>query len=327
MKIAVIGGVGSTAVLIKKLHEHRFRHIKVWGYAPQDVSQISGWSDLASLCSTLQISYQSFVRVGECTEDIQTFEPDIIFAVGLSQLIPRQIMQAARKGCVGFHPTALPQGRGRAPIAWLVLDQTDGAASFFQIRDGVDDGPILAQKRFAVTVLDHAATVEQKVLASEAIALDSLLPKLATGWFDGVEQDHGSASWYGRRTPDDGLINWHQPVAEIARLVRASGRPHPGAFTYCQDETVTIWQADVDTRAEKGVVGRVLNVDADQRSFIVQCGQGLLRVMSWEASKDWAPRVGQKLGYYTEAEIYRLRSQVSRLTQRIVDLEHEMRRL
>lgn len=320
MRIAVIGGVGSTAVLIEKLHEYEFEDLKVWGYVPKDVAQVSGWTNLASLCSQFQFSYQSFVRIGECADDIRDFDPDIIFAVGLSQLIPAQVMQAARKGCIGFHPTALPRGRGRAPIAWLILDQVDGAASFFLIREGVDDGPILAQQPFAVAQVDDATAVEQKVLAAEAVALDSLLPRLKNGWLDGVEQDHGHASWYGRRTPDDGLIDWHHQAVDVARLVRASTHPHPGSFTYCQDEVITIWRAEVETRAEKGVVGRVLSVDAT-RSFVVQCGEGILRVTGWETSKDWAPRVGQKLGYYPEAEIHRLRSELLGLSERVIELE------
>jgi methionyl-tRNA formyltransferase len=326
MRIAVIGGVGSTAVLIEKLHEHEFEDLKVWGFVPKDVTQVSGWTNLASLCSKFQFSYQSFARIGECVDDIRDFDPDIIFAVGLSQLIPAQVMQAARKGCIGFHPTALPRGRGRAPIAWLILDQVDGAASFFVIREGVDDGPILAQQPFAVTQADDATAVEHKVLAAEAVALDSLLPRLKNGWLDGLEQDHGHASWYGRRTPDDGLIDWYHQAADVARLVRASTHPHPGAFTYCQDEVITILRAEVEIRAEKGVVGRLLSVDAT-RSFVVQCGQGILRVTEWKAKNDWSPRVGQKLGYYEETEIHRLRLEVRGLTDRIRKLEDVLHRL
>lgn len=320
MKIAVIGGVSSTALLIRKLHEHGFRDVKVWGYVPQDVVLVSGWSNLAPQCSQFQFAFQSFVRIGECADDIRDFDPDIVFAVGLSQLIPIPIMQAARMGSIGFHPTALPKGRGRAPIAWLILDQIDGAASFFLIGEGVDDGPILVQQPFKIEQTDDAAVVEQKILIAEAMALDNLLPRLKEEGLRSVGQDHAEASWYGRRVSEDGWIDWHCQADDIARLVRASTRPHPGAFTYCQDEIITIWRAEVEIRAEKGVIGRVLSVDA-RRSFVVQCGQGILKVTSWEASKDWSPRVGQKLGYYSEAEIYRLRSQVGGLAERVTELE------
>ena len=320
MRVAVIGGVASTALLVDKLHEHRFESVKVWGYAPTDVSRVSGWIDLAGACQRWGYPHQVFVRVDECVEAIVEFQPDLIFAVGLSQLIPSEILRVPSKGCIGFHPTALPKGRGRAPIAWLILDRGEAAASFFVIREGVDDGPILAQKPCVVSELDDAGTVEKKVLSAEAMALDMLLPRLAAGWFGGVEQDHRAASWYGRRAPEDGWIDWHNEASDIARLIRASARPHPGTFTYSQDVVVTIWQAKAESGPWRGVVGRVLEAGADGE-FVVQCGRDLLRIQKWESSQVWVPRAGQKLGYYPEAEIHRLRLQCSQLNGRIEKLE------
>lgn len=325
MKIAVIGGVVSTKILVQKLHKYPNFTVKIWGYEPPDASLVSGWTNLADLSKELDYDYQAFVRVDECLPNMQQFAPDIIFAVGLSQLIPNSIIATAKRGCVGFHPTRLPKGRGRAPIAWIVLDNAPAAATFFIIGEGVDDGQILAQEPFSVDASDDAATVEIKLLQAEGNALDLLLPRLAMGYFDGVEQDHAQASWYGRRTPEDGVIDWHARACDIARLVRASTRPHPGAFSYCDDSAVTVWKASVDMRMEKGVTGRILRVETDN-VFVVQCGQGLLRVQHWQAENNWLPRVGQLLGYRSDPEIHRLRAQVRRLTERIVALEETCHR-
>ena len=88
---------------------------------------------------------------------------------------------------------------------------------------------------------------------------------------------------------------------------------------------MTVWKASVDMRMEKGVTGRILRVETDN-VFVVQCGQGLLRVQHWQAENNWLPRVGQLLGYRSDPEIHRLRAQVRRLTERIVALEETCHR-
>jgi len=326
VKIAVIGGVVSTEVLITKLVEHGLRDLHVWGYAPTSTELVSNWRDLAALCARLGISYTPFRKVAECEAELRAFGPDITFAVGLSQLIPDAMLAIARLTNVGFHPTALPKGRGRAPVTWMVLEQRDGAASFFAMRAGVDDGPLYAQEPFTVTAEDDTHSIIDKLVVAEAIALDRWLPRLARGDLHAVEQDHTQATWYGRRTPEDGWINWHQDAALILRLVKAATRPHPGAFTYATDAKVIIFTAELSSHPEQGVVGRILQVAPDG-SFLVQTGKGLLRAISWSAPEGWAPKVGALLGYYAESEINELRTRCDKLEKRLAKLEKRLAQL
>jgi methionyl-tRNA formyltransferase len=324
MKIVVIGGVTSTNLLIEKLFQYKFFNVHVLGYAPEDISRVSGWVDLSTSAKQAQYSFTPFTSVSDCRQLIEGLAPDLIFAVGLSQLIPVDILAIPKFGSIGFHPTALPRGRGRAPIAWLILESQAGAANFFFIRNGVDDGPVLESVDFSVTEEDDASSIEKKLLNAESLALDALLPRIARNDFSALEQDHSQASWYGRRTPDDGLINWQLSARRVLQLIRSSTTPHPGAFTYERDSTITIWRAAIEFRAEKGVVGRIIIVDADN-TFVVQCGEGLLRVLEWTCSSSWLPRVGQLMGYYLESEVHRLRADISALTARVMKLESLLR--
>ena len=141
MKIAVIGGVRSTDIVIQKLIQHGFRDVYVFGYEPDNTDLVSGWVDLASSAKRAGYAYMPFKKVVECAEQLSNYLPDTVFAVGLSQIIPEDMMSIPANGFIGFHPTKLPLGRGRAPLAWLILDSNDGAATFFEIQNGIDDGP------------------------------------------------------------------------------------------------------------------------------------------------------------------------------------------
>lgn len=322
MKIAVIGGVTSTRLLVEKLYQHGFKDVQVFGYTPANTKNVSGWADLSVPAEQCHYKFNPFLRVSDFTKEIMELQPELIFAVGLSQLIPEEILQIPRLGAVGFHPTALPKGRGRAPIAWLVLEQKNGAATFFSLLAGVDDGPILVQEPFQVDAEDTAATVEAKILLAEANALDRWLPQLAAGLMASTEQDHSSATWYGRRTPEDGWIDWHKSAETLLRLIRASTHPHPGAYTFRQDHKIIIWSAQLqDQHSECGVIGRILLVD-ESGAFTVQCGERqLMTVTEWESSTGWTPKVGDLLGYYVESEINALRQTLRGLNTKLLELE------
>jgi methionyl-tRNA formyltransferase len=322
MKIAVVGGIFSTQVVVEKLAEHDFTDVMVWGYSPPSVANISGWVNLEETAYNYGFRFSPFVKIAECENEIREYFPDILFVVGLSQIIPASTIDIPRLGAIGFHPTALPKGRGRAPIAWLILNEAKGAATFFKLRKGVDDGPILAQTFFDVTDTDNAKSLEEKIITAEKSALVVVLKNLKAGINVVNEQDHKNATWYGKRAPEDGWINWETSANDIAKLVRATSKPYPGAYSFAGNETVRIWCAQVIDRPIVGVVGRIVQVDnSGSGNFIIQCGKGLLNVLDWSSSGDWSPQVGARLGYYLELEVQLLRSYCRDLEFRLAKLE------
>jgi len=325
MRIAVIGGVNSTAILIKKLYEHNFEFTKIWAYKPKKQSNVSGWEDLSILAKEFDYKYQQFSQVKEISGDLKIFKPDYIFVVGLSQIIPDYILEIPKYGCIGFHPTSLPKGRGRAPIAWLVLEESDGAATFFWLKSGVDDGAIIEQVNFSFTEGDNAAIITKKCLEAEKIALDKLLKKIKNLEIKSFEQDIKEATWFGKRTPEDGLINWSESAFYIDKLVRATTEPHPGAFTFHEKEKIYIWETKKILLPIKGVIGRILDVENDM-SFKVQTGNGLIEIQKWSANI-WRPKVGMKLGYYSEIEIYKLNAEIVKLKSILNKIESKLSNL
>jgi methionyl-tRNA formyltransferase len=319
MKCAVVGGVHSTEVLLTALVCHQVGEVGVWGYEPPHTASVAGWCDLRRLAADHALPFQGFRRVTECDASLRAFAPDILFVVGLSQVVPPSMLTIAVKANVGFHPTALPRGRGRAALAWLILNGEDGAATFFQLCEGVDDGPIFVQEPFVVAEGDDAGDIEARMLRAERVALDRWLPRLAEGDLSAKEQDHCAATWLGCRRPEDGLLNWRSGRDDLLRLVRASTTPYPGAFTYCQSHKIFILRAMASDRHERGVPGRILKVYSDG-GFEVQTAEAIMHVTQWRCETDWIPRVGALLGYHEQAEIFDLRVRVAELERTVSDL-------
>jgi len=310
--ILVIGAVQTTAVTIEKLVEYQFNIVGVLGHEPKNAARVSGLSDLRSIAAKHNLDFRPFKGINHETHVKWATDkkPDIIFAVGFSQLLHDVWLQMPALGCIGFHPTKLPKGRGRAPIAWVTLEKEMGSASFFLMGKGADDGPIFSQSLFEVEENDDAGSVEEKIRIHIHKALDSWLPELKKGHWNPEPQDHSLASWYGKRGPEDGWINWNNTANYLDRLVKASSKPHPGAYTYSKDTKIIIWKSELENNINiKGVVGRVLLTD-DEKGHLIQCGEGLLWIQQIELEPETELKVGDKLGYNIEDEIYKIKKRL-----------------
>jgi methionyl-tRNA formyltransferase len=324
MKTALIGGVGSTRLALDKLLQHGFTPHCVYGFEPEDSTHVSGYVSLADASRACRIGYQPFRRINDHAEDIAEQRYDLIFVIGLSQLVSEQIIASARLGCIGFHPTLLPRGRGRAPLAWLVLEQQLGAANLFLIEGSADSGPIFKQVPFSVAPEDDAAMVESKALQALATAFDHWLPELARGVWDPHEQDETLVTEYGVRKPEDGWIDWHAKAVAIDRLIKAAAHPHPGAYSFVGDKRLIVWSSEPDMHTPiRGVIGRVLKIDENDAP-LVQTGDGLLRLTRYAVEDGSQLKVGMLLGFYHELELYRQQREIYRLQQELAMIKERI---
>ena len=199
-------------------------------------------------------------------------------------------------GCVGFHPSYLPIGRGRAPVAWAILEQKKAAANFFLMGEGADDGPIFVQEVFDIDNTDDAESFGIKLKLHIIKALDSWLPNLKNRILRPIVQDESKATYYGKREPCDSLIDWSSNAFDIDRLIKASTIPHNGSFTFIKDKLVTIWKSSICINDNyKGTVGRVLLID--EGKLLVQCGFNTrLWIEKFEVMDNYNIKIGNKLG-------------------------------
>jgi methionyl-tRNA formyltransferase len=308
-KILVVGAVQTTKHTINQLLKYDFNIVGVLGHEPANVAKVSGWFDLKTFSSNEKLPYKGFKNISdqENLDWATEKQPDVIFAVGLSQLMSQSWLEMPKFGCIGFHPSHLPKGRGRAPLAWIVLEQATGSASFFLMGEGADDGPIFVQKTFEIEQNDDAASAECKIEKAIIESLDIWLPKLKTGEWNPVPQEELEASWCGKRAPEDGRISWENSAHSIDRLIKASSHPHPGSYTYFKDSKIAIWKSSIERNIPiQGVIGRVLLIDSI-KGYLIQCGEGLIWLEDIDLPSDTKLQVGDKLGYNVEDEIFQIK--------------------
>ncbi len=192
----------------------------------------------------------------EDVQNIKSLAPDIILSVYYRSLISDEILKLAPFGAFNMHGSLLPKYRGRAPINWvLVKGEKETGATLHYMVAKADAGDIVGQKVVPIDNEDTALTLTKKVTAAACEIIKEVYPLIETKNLKPRKQDMSVSTYFGRRTPADGLINWNTEAQTIYNLIRAVTRPFPGAFFEEGGKKIIIWRAKVlptKTQAEPG---------------------------------------------------------------------------
>lgn len=175
-----------------------------------------------------------------------------------------------------MHPSLLPRHRGRAPIPWAILSglAMTGVTLFEIIDPTADSGPIVGQVEVPVAPRETATGLYDKLAEAHLALVRRYVPLLEEGRAPRLPQDSARASVWQKRTPVDGIIDWHTRAPYLDDWVRAQTRPYPGAFTFAGDAKLTIWRA----RALVPEAARPAGEVVERRALgpVVACGEGAL---------------------------------------------------
>jgi len=233
-----------------------------WSPTPVTNVQYKSFENLAVEHSIPLVYVEGKMSDPAYASALRSMRPDIIIVVGWYYILPRSLRALAPLGAAGLHASLLPKYRGGAPLVWATINgEPETGVTFFHFADGVDDGDIIGQARFAIDPDDDIASLLAKASHASIKLLSDHVPLLAAGTAPRTVQDHSQATSVPQRKPEDGQINWHQLSAGQAfDWVRAQTRPYPGAFTFLGEEQVTIWRARLspDARTHTCTPGEIV---------------------------------------------------------------------
>ena len=147
-------------------------------------------------------------------------------------MLPMSLLRRARLGAYNMHGSLLPKFRGRAPLNWaIVMGETETGATLHEMVEKPDAGRIVDQQAVPIGPEETAVEVFRKLADAAETVLKRNIGSLIAGNPPLRPNDLSKGSYYGRRRPEDGRIDWSKSAQEIHNLVRAVAPPFPGAFT------------------------------------------------------------------------------------------------
>lgn len=242
------------------------------------------FTDLRVWCESRQIPYLETTKLPEIDVFAKTIEADFCLAAGWYHMLPKWFRDRFSRGVAGFHASLLPNLRGGAPLNWaILLNLPRTGVTLFQLSDGVDDGAIYDQRTLDLTPRQTIGDLADRARELTIEMVRECLPQIASGARQARPQV-GKVSYVLQRNPEDGRIDWTRSAEEVDRLVRAVGRPYPGARSRLDGQDIFIWIACAfEDCAVFGAPGQIACIPESEVPCVI-AGRGVLAVV--EASTE-----------------------------------------
>jgi methionyl-tRNA formyltransferase len=175
--------------------------------------------------------------------------PDFVFSFYYRHMLNPAWLALPRRGALNLHGSLLPKYRGRAPVHWAILHgESATGASLHYMLEKPDAGALVDQQPIPILENDTALDVSLKLAEAAQLVLHRSLPKLIAGTAESRPLDLAAGSYFGRRRPEDGRIDWRRGARAVHDLVRAVAPPFPGAFTEVNGCRLSVLETRVDDR-------------------------------------------------------------------------------
>ena len=236
-------------------------------YTRPQRDDVADQTDLTAFAAEhdVPLSEVESVNADQVVEQIEDDDPDLLFVVGWSRLVEPRVLETATVAALGMHPAPLPRGRGRAPIAWSLIKGLDETAlSCFHLVEAADAGDLVGQHPIDVSLEDDAASLYEKVVDAGRELVRTHYPRFEAGEVPRTPQDDDAATWWPRRTPEHGLVDWTRSPKAVYDWIRGQTHPYPGAFSFLNGNRVTLWASNPPTGERRFCEpGEVLYRDGD----------------------------------------------------------------
>ncbi len=221
----------------------------------------------------LPIYQPKTLRRDESVARIRDLRPDLIIVSAYGLILPREVLAIPLRGCVNTHASLLPRHRGAAPISAAILaGDSETGVTLMQMDEGIDTGPILAQRAIPIARDDTTGSLTTKLANFAAELLIANLPRILSGDVTPQTQDESRATYTKMIQKEEGLIEWEWSAEDASRRVRAYN-PWPSAYTFWNGATLKILRGEpslADASAQPGTVVQV------GKEIGVVCGNGVL---------------------------------------------------
>ena len=220
------------------------------------------------------------VREIEFIEKLKTYHADLIVVTAFGQILPEEILNMPKYGCINVHGSLLPKYRGAAPLQWSVIngEKQTGVTTMYMAK-GMDTGDMLLKQSIDILPNDTYGSIHDKLSVIGAELLFKTIEELKKGTLQRIPQNEQEASYAPMLTKQLGHIDWSKNCDEIICLIHGLD-PVPTAYTMYHDDMIKIWQAE-KIEQPSGKIGEITAIT--KKGFVVTAGDGSIVITEVQA--------------------------------------------
>jgi methionyl-tRNA formyltransferase len=216
------------------------------------------------------------VKGSEAIGHFKNLNPDLIVVVAYGKILPKELIDIPKMGCINVHASLLPKYRGAAPINWAIAEgeRETGVTTMF-INEELDAGDMLLAATTTIDEIENAKQLHDRLASMGADLLIRTIDGLIEGSVTPKPQDHSKATYAPLMKKDDGRVDWSMAAERIFNRIRAF-TPWPGSFAAIDGKKLRIHEAAVLEIDHGKKPGTVLECG---EHMMVACGEGALSIL------------------------------------------------
>lgn len=215
------------------------------------------------------------IKSQKVVDKIRSLNPELIVVVAYGKILPGELIDIPKLGCINVHASLLPKYRGAAPINWAVVNgEEETGITTMLINEDLDAGDMLLKEFVRIEDSDTAITLHDRLCPLGAKLLLETIEGLKRGSIIPKPQDHSAATPAPLIKKEDGLINWSADAVSIRDLVRGM-QPWPTAYTHFEMKVLKLLDVTV---LDESVKDRPGSAKVLGNFIVVATGRGRIRI-------------------------------------------------
>ena len=211
------------------------------------------------------------LRKGDDAEEamkiLKDIAPELIVVTAYGQILPKEILELPKYGCINIHASLLPKYRGAAPINWVLLNgETQTGVTSMQMSEGLDTGDMLIKRSTDIGANETYEELYSRLSDMGGEVLLETLDSIERGDLAPEKQDDSLSCYSPMITKDMSALDFSQPVQKIHNTIRGIT-----GFTMLEGKRLKVFRSEIlDKIAPDGEAGEII----DEKNFTVRCGDG-----------------------------------------------------
>ena len=211
------------------------------------------------------------IKIREDYESVLEMKPDLIVTCAYGQIIPEEILNCPKLGCINVHASLLPKYRGGAPIHRAIINgDTETGITIMYMDKGMDTGDIISMEKIEILDSDNLETLSNKLSVLGRDLLLKTLPSIIDGTNDRIKQDESLVTYAYNIKPEEEKIDFNKSAKDIHNLVRGLS-PMIGAYFMMDGNRVKVFKTRIGTEKfdNIGVINKIY-----KDGIGISCGDG-----------------------------------------------------
>lgn len=218
------------------------------------------------------------IKDAENIEIIKKLNPDAIVVAAYGQILPEEILNIPKYGCINIHASLLPKYRGAAPIEWAVINgEEETGITMMYMDKGLDTGDMIEKIDVPIKKDETAEELRERLSFAASRLATITLQKIERGDAKRIPQNDAESSYAPRLTKEMGRLDFSKTATELERLIRGL-QPWPMAYTVINGKTIKIYKAEVSEKPVNVAPGTIIEVN--KKNFTIACKEGALTIKS-----------------------------------------------